>query len=138
MAMVGLAALVGLLGPGPLSNTIAGEEGGPLWLEYSRFGRFKAPLMLRLHLGPNAIEHGPARLWLGREYLESVQVQTITPSPLHVEAGLEQLTYAFAVSEVIRSTAVSFSLKAEQIGRLRGCVGLIDGPTLCFRQFIYP
>jgi hypothetical protein len=138
MAMVGLAALIGLLGPGPLSKTIAGEEGGPLWLEYSRFGHFKAPLMLRIYLGPHAGEHGPARLWLGRDYLESVQVESVTPPPVHVEAGPEQLTYVFALSEPTRSMAVTFSLKAEQIGRQRGCVGLINGPTLCFRQFIYP
>ena len=32
MALVGLAALAGLLGPGPLSETTSGEQGGPLWL----------------------------------------------------------------------------------------------------------
>lgn len=138
MAMIGLAALLGLLGPGPLSKTIAGEESGPLWLEYSRFGRFKAPLMLRIHLGPKAGQHGPVRLWLSREYMEGVQVESVTPPPVHVEAGPEQLTYVFAVGELTHSTAVSLSLKAEQIGRRQGCVGLMNGPTLCFHQFIYP
>jgi hypothetical protein len=138
LAMVGLAALIGLLGPGPLSKTIAGEEGGALWLEYSRFGRLKAPLTLRLHLGPKAGQHGSVRLWLSREYLEGVKVESVTPPPVHVEAGPEQLTYVFAISELTHSTAVSLSLKAEQIGRQQGCVGLMNGPTVCFRQFIYP
>jgi hypothetical protein len=138
MAVVGLAALAGLLGPGPLSKTMIGEPGGPLWLEYSRFGRFKAPLTLRIHLGPNAGQQGPARIWLSREYLEGVQIEQVTPQPGQVEAGAEQLTYMFPLSEPQRSTAVTFALKTEQIGRQRGCVGLVDGPTLCFHQFIYP
>lgn len=138
MAIVGLAALAGLFGPGPLSKTSIGEQGEPLWLEYSRFGRFKAPLTLRVHVGPNTGQQSPMRIWLSREYLEAVQIEQISPQPGQVEAGPEQLTYVFPRSEPQRSTAISFALKAEQIGRQRGCVGLTNGPTLCFRQFIYP
>lgn len=138
MALTGLAALAGLLGPGPLSETTVGERGGPLWLEYSRFGRFKAPLTLRVHVGPNTGQQDPLRVWLSREYLEGVRVEQVSPQPGQVEAGPEQLTYVFARSEPQRSTAISFAMKTEQIGRQHGCVGLIDGPTLCFRQFIYP
>jgi hypothetical protein len=138
MGLVVLAALTGLFGAGPLSATTAGEKGGPLWLEYPRFGRLKAPLMLRVHLGPNTLQQGPVRLWLGRDYLESVQIEAVTPPPEEVEAGPERLTYVFPVSEPSRSTAVTFFLKADQIGRQGGCIGLVEGPTLCFRQFIYP
>jgi hypothetical protein len=138
MAIVGLAALIGVLGPGPLSETTAGEPDGPLWLEYSRLGRFSAPLTLRVHLGPSAGQQRLARIWLSREYLEGVQVERVTPHAAEVEAGPEQLTYVFPVRDPSRETAVTFSLKAQQIGRQRGCVGLAHGPPLCFRQFIYP
>ena len=138
MATVMLAALAGLLGPGPLSQTTAGGHGGRLWLEYSRFGRFKAPLTLRAHLGPNAGRQGSARLWLSRDYLENVQIQGVSPPPEQVEAGTEVLTYVFPVSDPSRSTAVTFSLKAERFGRQGGCIGLANGPTVCFGQFIYP
>jgi hypothetical protein len=138
MAMVGLAALAGLLGPGPFSDTTAGEQGGPLWLEYSRFGRFRAPLTLRLHLGPNASQQGAVRVWLSREYLDAVEIEQVTPQPSQVEAGLERITYVFPVSEPSRSTVATFSLKTARFGRQRGCVGIADDPTLCFRHFIYP
>jgi hypothetical protein len=138
LAVVLLAALVGLLGPGPLSRTIVGEQGGPLWLEYSRFGRFKAPLTLRIHFAPNASQQEGVRVWLSRSYVEGVQIEQVTPPPAQVEAGPEQLTFVFPVSELSRATAVTFSLKTAQIGRQRGCVGLANGPTLCFQQFIYP
>lgn len=138
MAIVGLAALAGLLGPGPLSETTSGEQGGPLWLEYSRFGRFRAPLTLRVNLGPNTGQQGSVRVWLSRDYLESVQIEQVMPQPAQVEVGPERLTYVFPVSDPSRSTAVTFWLKTEQIGRQRGCVGLANASTLCFRQFIYP
>jgi hypothetical protein len=138
MALAGLVALAGVLGPGPLSRTTVGEQGGPLWLEYSRFGRLKAPLTLRVHVGPNQGQQGPMRVWLSRTYLEGMQIQQVSPHPGQVEAGPEQLTYVFPRSEPHRPTAITFALKTEQMGRQRGCVGVTDGPTVCFRQFIYP
>ena len=44
MVLFVLAGLSGLLGTGPLSNVTDGDEGGPLWLEYQRFGRLQAPM----------------------------------------------------------------------------------------------
>ncbi|HSF30655.1 MAG TPA: hypothetical protein VLK82_09330 [Candidatus Tectomicrobia bacterium] len=138
MAVAGVAALAGLLGTGPISDTTAGELGGPLWLEYSRFGRFRAPLTLRIHLGPNANQHGTVRVWLSRDYLEGVQIEQVSPQPDRVEAGPERLTYVFPVSELSRATALTFSLKTAKIGRQRGCVGLATAVPVCFSQLIYP
>src|SRR4051794_40698086 len=69
-----LAALVGLLGRGPLSNTTAGDPGGPLRVEYQRFLRHRSTSTLRVHLGPNAARGNEAHLWLDREYLEGMEV----------------------------------------------------------------
>jgi hypothetical protein len=138
IAIVVIAALAGLFGPGPLSWTTAGEQGGPLWLEYARFGRLEAPLTLRVHLGPNIGQQGPARIWVSRKYLEGVHIERISPQPEQVEAGPEQLTYVFSISDPSGPTAVTFSLKTEHFGRQHGCVGIANGPTQCFRQFIYP
>jgi hypothetical protein len=138
IAVVALAALAGLFGPGPLSRTTIGEPGGTLWLEYARFGRLGAPLTLRVHAAPNTGRQTALRLWLSRDYMERVQVEQVTPQPEQVEAGSERLTYTFPLAESSRSTAVTFSLKMDQFGRQRGCIGIVDGPTLCFRQFTYP
>lgn len=55
MALVALAALLGLFGPGPINNAITGSKEAPLWLEYKRFGRFQtSAMLLRVHLGPRA------------------------------------------------------------------------------------
>ena len=138
MVAVAFAALAGLLGPGPLSDTTAGAQGGRLRLEYPRFGRSGAPSILRVHLGPNTNQQEVVRVWLSRDYLEDIHIQGISPPPERVEAGPEQLTYVFLVSEPSRPTAVTFSVKPGRFGRQRGCMGLANGPTLCFGQFIYP
>jgi hypothetical protein len=138
IAVVTVAALAGLLGPGPLSHTTTGEPSGQLWLEYSRFGRLRAPSTLRVHVTANAGQPTPLRVWLSRNYLERVQVEQVTPQPEQVEAGPEQLTYAFPIAESSRSTAITLSLKMDRFGRQRGCIGMVDGPSLCFQQFIYP
>jgi hypothetical protein len=138
IAAVALAALAGLFGSGPLSRTTLGEPGGPLWIEYARFGRLGAPLALRVHVAPNTGRQTALRLWLSRDYMERVQVDQVTPQPERVEAGSERLTYAFSLAESSRSTTIIFSLKMDHFGRQRGCIGMVDGPTLCFHQFIYP
>ena len=51
ITLVILAALLGLFGSGWLSEASVGTPEGALRLEYSRFGRFLAPMTLRLHSG---------------------------------------------------------------------------------------
>jgi hypothetical protein len=138
MALVIVAALLGLFGPGPLSSATAGEQGGALWAEYRRFGRYASPSTLRIHLGTGAARDGEARVWLSREYLEGVRIQHITPEPDSVEAGLDRITYAFRVAEPGQPVAVTFHLELQQIGPTTGRVGLPDGPSLTFSQFVYP
>ena len=138
MALATLAALLGLFGRGPLSRTTAGKESEPLSVEYNRFGRFQSPTTLRVHLTPDAGHKSLVRVWLDRNYLENVQLQQVTPEPERVEVGSERLIYVFQLSELNQSTAVTFYLQMEQIGFLPGQVGLVEGQTLNFNQFIYP
>jgi hypothetical protein len=137
MAVVLLAALAGFMGPGPLSRTTIGEGDGPFTLEYSRVGRAGAPSTLRAHVGPVG-QRGQVRLWLSSAYVRDVRIERVTPPPLLAEATSERLTYSFAVGETQRRTAISFSVNLERMGWHHGCIGLDHGPSLCFRQFIFP
>jgi hypothetical protein len=84
LALLILAAIVGLFGPGLLSRAVAGRQAGPLWAEYQRFWRVQSPMSLRLHFGPEAARNGQARVWLSRSYLDAMRVQHVTPPPLRV------------------------------------------------------
>ncbi len=141
MALVVLAALLGLLGPGLLSTSAkAGSEGASLSVEeYERVLRYRKPTTLRLGLGERAgAGAGEARLWLDRKYLEGFQVQKVTPEPKSVEAGSDRLTYVFDVAELSESTSITFDLQPQKAGLLKGQVGPDDGESLSFGQFVYP
>jgi len=138
MALMLLAALVGLLGPGPLSSTTAGEKGSTLWVEYNRFERYQAPAMLRVHLGPGAARDGKARLWLNREYVENIELHHIDPEPESVEVGHDRLIYTFNLPDSTQPTAVTYYLEANKYGRMPLRVGLDAGLQLNFSQFYYP
>jgi hypothetical protein len=142
MAAAVLAAVLGLFGgAGPLSKTSVGDPDAPLSIEeYERFSRFGMPTTLRVHLDPARESGGEVRLSVSREYLESVQIQSVTPQPRSVAAGPDWLTYVFDVtSGPGQPTAVTFNLQPDRVGLLEGRVRL-EGPRgeLEFGQFVYP
>jgi hypothetical protein len=138
LALIILAALLGLFSNGILSQATLGGDEAALQLEYERFGRHKAPMTLKVRLGPKAIQEGRARLWLERNYLNTIKVETITPQPDSVESSANRLIYVFSAPGSNYSVEVTFVVQSEKVGRQAGQVGLAGGPALSFRQFIYP
>jgi hypothetical protein len=139
MALVLLAALLGLFGSGYLDRAQVGAEGSQLWMDYNRFGRLEAETTeLRVHFKSSTSTDGKARLWLSREYMEGVKIMNLNPPPVSVEAGAERYTYVFSVSVEGQQSDVIFHLEPEKMGRLQGQVGLDGGPSLNFAQFVYP
>jgi hypothetical protein len=140
MALVLLAALLGLLGPGLLSNGASADslQAGLGVKEYERFLRYMKPTTLRISLEPGAVTQREARVWLDRQYVEGVQIQHVTPQPESVEAGPEGLTYVFDVTDPDQPTAFTFDLQPQKMGLLRGRVGLEGEEPVSFTQFVYP
>lgn len=134
-----LAALAGLLGEGgPLSEATATSADGGLGVEYARFGRYRAPATLKIHLGPQAVQGDEARVWVSRAYLEAVQIQNIVPEAESVEAGPGGMTYVFKLEEPGAPTTVTFNLQPLKRWWIAGAVRLDDGAVVAFNQFVYP
>jgi hypothetical protein len=138
MPLIVLAALLGLLGPGPLSSAAAGSEAGPLWLEYERLGHWERPTTLQVHLGANVAAQGLIRIWLDSAYVEKMQIEQVTPQPESVALAANRLIYTFQIVEPGQPTSITFHLKPEKFGLSSGEVGLVEGSSLQFSQFIYP
>jgi hypothetical protein len=140
MALVLVAALLGLLGPGLLSNGASDDspQAGLGVKEYERFLRFMKPTTLRIGLEPGAVMEGEARIWLDRQYVEGFQIQHVTPQPERVEAGSRGLTYVFNVEDPNQPTAFWFDLQPQKMGLLQGRVGLEGKEPVSFKQFVYP
>ena len=133
-----VAALVGLMGEGPLSAATAGVQDDPLRVQYHRFVRHAAPRTLEIELQPGTVQGRQARVWINREYLEGLQIQDITPEPSSVEAASDKVIYVFDLDEKGERTTMLFDLEHESMGRKLARVGLGDRQVVSFTQFVYP
>jgi hypothetical protein len=138
MALITLAALAGLLGPGLLSQTSLGDPSGQLLLEYNRFERLENSTQLRVHLRPSAGDAETMQIWLSRKYSQEMRVQQVTPPPESVEVESDRLVYHFRVTPSELPSTIIFQLNPQQAGVLTGQIGIEDGPELSFKQLVYP
>jgi hypothetical protein len=137
MGLLVAAAVLGLFGAGIFSRARLGS-GGPLEVEYERFGRFLAPSTLRLRVDAAPGEDQMVEVWIDRSYLDQFEIEQVTPQPDSVEALADRLNYSFKVTDSHQPVEISFSLKAADSGLIRGQVGLPEQQPLSFSQFIYP
>jgi hypothetical protein len=139
LLVIVLLAAAGLCGSvGPLNSAGAGEEGGPVRATYARFVRHSAPTILEVEVGREAIAQGKARIWIDSAYLGSFEIASITPEPESVEIAPDRLTYEFPVGEGDGPFRIAFRMRPEGYWRQQARMGVPDGPTLTFAQFVYP
>lgn len=134
-----VAAVLGLLGSGPLSEATASVP-GVMRLEYQRFARYQTSHTLTIRLEPAAVVGPAARVGIDAQYLESVEIKSVLPPPRAVHGAGDRLIYEFDVAEPGRPLAVAFLLAPQQIGRVEGRVTL-ERPgdhVAVFRQIVYP
>ncbi len=135
MAII-VAALIGLLGAGPLSSATAGA--GPLQLEYSRFERRHAPSELEVSLASSAVSQDQVDVWLSSDYLARIEITSIVPEPEEVSEAGDRVVYRFSTDDQVETSTILFALEYDDPGHTTGRMGLIDGPELTFRQVVYP
>ena len=130
MALLVLAALVGLLGSGPLSKAIRGAEGGPLWVEYARFARHRAPTELRVHVGPGLASEGQLRLQFDQPFTEWVQIQRVDPQPEQEEVGDARIIHQFSIGDTQQPVVVVYQYEPHDFGRLPISIQVEGGPAV--------
>lgn len=133
-----LAALAGLLGPGPLSSRTA-EAGPALAADYQRFVRNHAPADLRIRVVPPAGQDS-IRLLVGNAFLEATELTRIKPEPSSVEVTPEGHVYVFEAPELGAEEALIL-YRYQPDGAFSDIpvrIALAGGPEVSFRQFVYP
>ena len=136
IAVLLLAALLGLFGDGVFSHAKAVDASGALEVEYERLARASAPL--RLQLRAWAPQAGEVQVWLSRAYLDEMCVEAISPLPEQVEATADQLIYRFRTPSAGTRLNIIFQLTPQHAGRLSGQAGMAAGAQVNFHSFIYP
>jgi hypothetical protein len=150
MALLILAGLLGLFGQGWLSSTGATDPAGAVHLRYDRFLHFDEPTQLVLTIPRAAVAGGRCRVWMDRDYLAQVQIQTITPQPQRQELGADRHWFVFEIAEPGERVQVVFWLTPAVRGSLSGRLGVATAGAaevaaaaapesdLSFGHFVYP
>ncbi len=138
-ALLMLAALAGLLGHGPLSTATAKDPVSSLRIEYQRFERYQGPTELRLYVAPQAVREGRLKIWISREFLDSIELERIVPEPVTVELGADRQTYVFDAPRLTAETLVVLRYEPTlRFARVTMRAGVEGAPELSFRRFVYP
>jgi hypothetical protein len=138
MALVLLAALLGLLGPGPLSWASTGAEETGLQIHYHRFEHHSSPHRLEVYVGAGMAQEGALRLRVDRDYLEQVEVTQIDPEPEQMELTANEIIYTFNVPMPDQPVRIFFYTEVHGYGLVPASIEVVGGPKVDFSQFFYP
>jgi hypothetical protein len=137
-ALVILLAALGLFGDGVLSDTQAGQKEGALWLEYPRFERFEDEFRIKVYANEGEAKEGELRIQVDRNYLEDIEVNSISPVPDNEIQDENWITYVFKTNGGSSPFAAYFYVIPRKAGPLSGTFQLQNGDPVRFSQFIFP
>jgi hypothetical protein len=137
-ALVILLAALGLFGDGVLSDAQAGQKEGALWMEYPRFARFQGEFRIMVHTEEGIATAGEIGIQLNKGYLQSVEVNSISPAPDREIKDADWITYVFKINDGSPPFTAYFYVTPRKAGPLSGTFQLQNGNAVSFSQFIYP
>lgn len=138
MALLAVAALLGLLGNGPLSHASAGQPGA-LVVRYERLQRSGAPTEYRFEVAPALVRDGQLRLRFDAALLDEVKLESLIPEPTQVRAGPDHVDFVFAVDPVPGAPArLEMQFEPTTFGRVRGRITAAGAAPLLLDQFVFP
>lgn len=138
MLLVIIAGLLGIFGgDGALNAASLGGEGSLLHVTYGPFARVISPMDLHVRMrGGNGVDE--MRIWISREYLDEMEIQTLEPEPEAVEVTTDRLIYTFRLGDSDVQAEITFMMEPQRVGSLAGRIGIEGGESYEFMQFIFP
>lgn len=130
-------AVAGLFGDGPLANRVLRSDDGRLTVSIHRYERHRSPSAIVLRVRPRPGEES-VEVWVSRDYAEDQQFETVHPEPSKVTAGGDRFVYEFGIGRGEEEIEISFDTQPDGIGNAKGRIGLLDGPSVAFSQFVFP
>ena len=137
--VLGLAALSGLLGHGPLSATSARSAFGAVTVEYQRFERYHGPTEFMIHLDLAAATTGEVRLWISQSLLEQIEIESIQPEPNATVLGPDRQVFVFDAAGLTGSGQVILRyLPDAHFGWMKGQIGVEGADRAEVAFLVYP
>jgi hypothetical protein len=137
MSLVVVAALLGVCGSGgPLNTGRAGDSA--FAVSYARLLRHGSPTSMEVRFDAAAVEDGEIRLGVDAALFDRVQIEAVTPEPDRVELEPGRLLFVFPVVAGGGDLTVTFEVMPTGYGLHTVRMGVRDGPSVQFGQFVYP
>lgn len=135
MALVVVAAMLGLFGNGYLSETVLKTD--QFQMKYDRFLHFGDLSRLEIEIPPQKGESGVVAIAFSNAYMHSFRVERIQPDPESSAHG-DQILFWFTATGTGEPVKVQFHLEPQTIGTLEGKIFVNGEDGYVFRQFVYP
>jgi hypothetical protein len=140
-----LAAIVGFLGPGPISHRRHASGDTKLVVEYDAIGRALSPARLRVQIAEAGRpltgldpESRGFRVSLPRSFIDATVIEHIVPEPARTEAGVDEVVYTFGKASDNESQSVTFHYQYEEFGSFTHRIRVAGKEPAVIRQWILP
>ena len=133
-----LAAIAGFFGNGPFDRAKAADESGGLRVEYPRFTRRLTDWEMVVEVGPAAAQGREFQLWFDRSFAERFTLEGALPEPLDTAVDGDRVLLRFRREEDPAAARVRCVVRPLQSGRGEMQLGVVGGPAVTLRYFVYP
>jgi hypothetical protein len=130
--------VAGVFGHGPVATSEVRSSDGRLEVEYERIARHASERPLRLTIRPGPARDTTVDVWISREFVEGLNIRRIEPEASEEHAGDSGTTYRFRVSDPTRPAHIAFHVEPEDLGGRRATIGLVNGDSVRFKQYVLP
>jgi hypothetical protein len=130
LALVPVAAVLGLFGGGLFSQATAGGAG--VTVSYDRFGRRSVDTQLQVTV---TRARPPVAVSISSGFLDGYDVSEVRPQPERVTAYRDRLVFVFAA---LPGASVSFTVQPQRLGSSSGTVAVAGSRPVEVHQLVYP
>ncbi len=132
-----VGALLGLLGPGPLSTSRAVGPDGTVQVAYERFLRSGTPTAVVVTVDVRDPEE-PVRLLLDSDHLDGFTIEEVRPAPVEAVGRQDAVEFVFAAPGTTGRFTATFALRVDAFGRRSGVVEHAGGDAVSLTHWIFP
>lgn len=131
------AALTGLFGMGPVSETTATAPDDTITVEYDRFIRNVGTSAMTIAVDDSTVQNQKVTLFISRELADGLRIQGVTPAPSTESSSRQGLIYEF---DVLGETApvIEILYRGGGIGLRDGIIRAGQGAGVDLWQLTYP
>lgn len=137
MAVTLVAALLGLLGPGPLSRQEAVSPDGKLRVEYDNLQRYGATTEWKLRF-PASNKGSVIQMGLTDELASKITIESLVPPPESSERQGRRVVYSFRMTDLPREGVIFMRTRNETFGSLRGEIDIAGSSVIPLSIFVFP